>query len=126
MSIRVSSDEELHELCVHTLAWHGDTPRGGIAGHAIAPLFAAIRIAQHVAFAVGSDDETIILAALNFPTSAPPRVMLNRIALQALYDGLTGLRYNDVDQHGSTWLPDKWVLLLDQLITRTAVKAAGF
>lgn len=125
MSVRVSSDEELHELCVHTLAWHGDPARGGLEGLAIAGLFQAIRIAQHVAFAVGSDDETITLPAVNFPASAPASVMLNRPELAKLYKGLTGLRYNITDQLGDTWLPDRWVRVLEHLILCTAVKAAA-
>lgn len=126
MSVRVSSDDELLELCVHTLAWHGDPARGGLDGLAISGLFQAIRIAQHIAFAVGSDDETITLPAVEFPTSAPASVKLNRPELAELYEGLNGLRYNITDQRGDTWLPDRWVRVLDHLITCTAVKAARF
>jgi hypothetical protein len=126
MSVRTASDEELHELCLQTLARHGNPHRGGTTGEAIASLFHSIRIAQRVAYAVGGDDQTISVPAMMFPTKATPQTPRIVMELSELYEHLSMLRHNVIDRHGDTWLPEAKVRLLDRLITCTAVKAAGF
>lgn len=125
MSILVSTDQQLHDLCVQTLAVHGNLARGGFAGDRIAGLFEAIRVAQHVAYAVSYSEE-LHVPVMQFPTSATPEAMLNLPALKDLYDALINVGANTFDRSGNGWLPEGWARLLNAVRTRTAAKAARF
>lgn len=125
MSIYVTSAGRLVELCQQTLAVHNARGGHGVDGEKIARLFRAIHVAQNTAYAI-EYDEDLDEPRVEFPSTAPAALMVNKPDLRGLYDELRMLRYNTVDQHGNRWLPDQLDALLAELITQTAAIAAGF